>query len=334
MAAIPINLSLTDPQVIHSDDDGEERVFLQILQDLVNCQKDPAKAAQEITTIIVDDCEKSFAKWSDPSTRTFDTDGHPDVSIAYGWQHMLWHALRQIGEVVPADHPGQHSLVSFLAELQQQPDHKLKGVEIYDKYDYDYELCWKKDYDRFYAWLSKLVAVFFHPSDTASFAKRQRYLNFSAFLARLLASGVMDTDGISPLSNGYFDINPFRASDGNLKLELDVDLYESQVEAVAIWIDLAGTVTYDMCKRGYDVESKSCKGAVWTWNRAKERLKSVARAEGKLSQKTCETARQTLEIMKKIEQEYSATSAGDKLGLCFTAEEQREWYWELEDEDY
>lgn len=86
------------------DNHPDEKLINETLEALVNKKVSSKDAAQKIDSIIIGDLKRA------------ETDSRP-----LGWEHYLWDSIGRSAMVIPAEHPGQESLVTFLQDIQRLP---------------------------------------------------------------------------------------------------------------------------------------------------------------------------------------------------------------------
>ncbi|KAJ6440032.1 MFS monocarboxylate transporter [Purpureocillium lavendulum] len=292
--AAAISLNLSDP-----DDCKAEVQIAGILQGLVNGSASPAAAARDIDKIIVDGCQQEA----------------PNPS---GWQKYLWDCLGKSAMVVPSNHPGQDSLISLLEELQRLPRHEVPeqvGDEVFQKELWT--LTPENKYEGLEQWLWELDQGTFtatrqvEDSQTSAIS----YANFSAFLARLLASEVAEATRLSAL------IRPSPFATGNpLTSAAYTDVseaarhYEPWACAAAQWILHAVDVLYEMCDKETIVEIGKQKWTLALWNGWRSRFETVATTE-QFSSAARELASAALKKMAEAEKKGVVTNVVDKFGF-------------------
>ena len=80
----------------------------------------------------------------------------------------------------------------------------------------------------------------------------QQWLNYSAFLARLLAGGVVEILDGSDLVHGAFSERSPSAKSG-IDLTEDARRYEPHACGAAMWIIYAGDALFEMCEEDTDL---------------------------------------------------------------------------------
>ncbi|KAJ0108332.1 hypothetical protein J7T55_005309 [Diaporthe amygdali] len=244
--------------------DKHESQFTLVIQDLINGSIDPESAARTIDKIVVDECQEAFVSYTSVPNPTPEqlADGTILSPQPAGWEHFLWNCLGIAAMKLPADDASQDRLVSLVQELQRLPRHTvpwlaagcLKEKELWN-------LSRENGYAYFKQWLWELHEGHFAgrghiEKDTdASTA----YLNFSSFLARLLASYVVDTTSLCAL------IRPSSFAKSPLPAQ-----YEAYSNAGTQWIQYAGEALYEMCAKGaLEIGKKRWTQGLWNSWKAK-----------------------------------------------------------------
>nr|POE94698.1 hypothetical protein CFP56_16935 [Quercus suber] len=274
MASIHLNIS-------YPDDTEEEKVIVEQLQSLVDSDTSPRSCAEKIDHVIVADCAGS--------------------SIL-GWQHHLWNCIGKAAMDVPANHPGQDNLVTFLLELQRLPRHRITyhvGEEVFEKEMWS--LTPANRYDGFEQWMWDLnqgIPVGAPQADRSD-DPAPSYQNFSAFLARLLSGGVVEATRLSALVRPslFGDKSPSGSSAAR---------YEPYVCAAAQWILHAGRALFEMCEKETVVEIGPYKWTPAVWKMWKVKFVTVLEME-QFGEKCHELVARVVERMSEIEQEGVTT---------------------------
>ncbi|GJN75028.1 hypothetical protein PLICBS_009124 [Purpureocillium lilacinum] len=292
--ASPISLALSNP-----DDDKSLVLIANTLRDFVNGIVAAAAAARDIDKVIVDECQAD--------------DPQPS-----GWQKYLWNCIGKAAMEIPADHPGQDRLVRLLQELQRLPRHGVPekvGDEIFQKELW--VLTPENKYDGLEQWLWELDQGSFTGTQQveSSEAAATSYVNFSAFLARLLHSEVVEATRLcalirpSPFATG----NPLTSTAYPDASEA-AQHYEPWAVAAGQWILHAAEVLYEMGEKETLTEIGRQKWTPALWNGWKSRFAAVANAE-EFSSKAREVASKALEKMAEVEREGVTTNVVDTFGF-------------------
>lgn len=146
-----IDLGLLDPS-----DPAPDKEVAAALEDLVNGSLDPFGAAKTIDEVIRADLRVAYASYTsqpDPTLEQLE-EGLVRKPNPAGWQRFLWLGLGAVALRVPADHPGQDGVVTFLQELVRLPRHKVPEV-VGDEKDVRETELWVKDtaYDDLEQWM-------------------------------------------------------------------------------------------------------------------------------------------------------------------------------------
>ncbi|KAI1658878.1 hypothetical protein F4813DRAFT_355000 [Daldinia decipiens] len=245
--------------------DAKKRIVA-TLQDLVNDTESPGSAAKIIHGVIIDDCRDAYTSYNSVSNLTAEQIESSTVRTPKpgGWMEYLWDCLGRAAMRVPADHKGQDRLVDLLQELQQLPKSPVPEFVAGEMRE---TLLWnitkETRYEGLTQWLWDLDQGNFNgaPRQVESDPNAATaYINFSAFLARLLASGVADTNTLSALRRP----SPFATSHQD-HIVRDLPRYEPYAAAAAQWILYAGDVLFELCEKRILVEvgSLTYSRALW-----------------------------------------------------------------------
>lgn len=224
--------------------DRHESQFTTVIRDLINGSVDPASAARSIDKIVVDECQEAFVSYTSVPNPTPEqlADGTVLSPRPAGWEFFLWNCLGIAAMKLPADDASQDRLVSLVQELQRLPRRAVPSLTAGRLGEKElWNLSRENGYAYFGDWLSELHEGHFvgrgHiEKDTAA---STAYLNFSSFLARLLASYIVDTTGRCALIRpSSFARSPISAR------------YEAYSNAATQWIEYAGEALYEMCEKG------------------------------------------------------------------------------------
>lgn len=233
-----------DPLDAEFTKDKHESQFTTVIRELINGSVDPASAARTIDKIVSDQCQEAFASYTSLPNPTPEqlADGTVSSPQPAGWECFLWNCLGIAAMKLPADDASQDRLVSLVQELQRLPRRAVPSLTAGCLGEKElWNLSPENGYAYFGDWLSELNEGHFvgrgHiERDTAA---SMAYLNFSSFLARLLASHIVETTGLCALIRpSSFVRSPISAR------------YEAYSNAGAQWIRYAGEALYEMCEKG------------------------------------------------------------------------------------
>ncbi|UNI19641.1 hypothetical protein JDV02_005816 [Purpureocillium takamizusanense] len=290
-----ISLGLSDP-----DDCKSEVDIANTLQDLVNGATDSASGARDIDKVVVDECRQT------------------DNPRPSGWQRYLWDCLGKAAMAVPADHPGQDRLVELLRELQRLPRHEVPekvGDELFHKELW--VLAPENKYDGFEQQLWELDQGTFTATQQVerSEAIAASYVNFSAFLARLLAGAVVEATRLSALirPSPFATVNPLTSA-AYADASEAARHYEPWASAAAQWILRAADALHEMCEGETLIEIGRQKWTPALWDGWKSRFAAVAKTE-QFGGRARELASAALERMAEAESKGVTTNVGDKFGF-------------------
>ncbi|KAG8417536.1 hypothetical protein J3458_005033 [Metarhizium acridum] len=214
--------------------------------------------------------------------------------------------------VVPHDHNSQNLLVALLQQLQRLPRHRVPhkvGDEVVHKElwvltpenKYDGLEQWLWEIDQGFTGTQRQVKHVESVEETASL-----YINFSSFLARLLASGVVETTRQSAL------IRPSAFATRNPETCLPED-YQPWASAAAQWVIYAGDALYELCKKEVTTEIGKQKWTLSLWEEWKSKFE-VAKSE-KFSAKTRAFASAAFEKMGEAERNGVTTNVAVSFGF-------------------
>ncbi|KAI1464531.1 uncharacterized protein F4812DRAFT_467115 [Daldinia caldariorum] len=266
------------------------------LQNLVNNVESPESAAGIIHGVIVDDCRDAHAAYLALPNPTLEqiTSGAVRTPNPRGWMEYLWDCVGRAAMKVPADHGGQERLIGLLQELQKLPK---DPVPEFSDGQMREKVLWNitKDtgYEGFPQWLCDL--------DQGNFSGPRQleedpnaataYVNFSAFLARLLASGIADTNTLSALRRP----SPFATSHQD-RILLDLSLHEPYAAAAAQWIIYAGDTLFELSEKRVLVEVGGLRYSRALWQAWGVKFKALAESD-QASAEVREFSRQALDKM-------------------------------------
>ncbi|KAK8016990.1 hypothetical protein PG993_015179 [Apiospora rasikravindrae] len=179
---------------------------------------------------------------------------------------------------VPHNHSGQDHLANFLQGLLHLPPRTFQYMSVYgDEVEYTF---WEenRENDRFCQSMRLLDHGPAHPLE---------YINFSAFLARVFARGVVDTTRFCALITDeflglYWPYNK------------QADRSEPYVLAAAQWMTHAGAAMWEMCeKKAYAAKGFNLK---W-WDRWQARFEQVSVNDSGFGNQAREAAAEALKQM-------------------------------------
>ncbi|KAK7961706.1 uncharacterized protein PG986_002531 [Apiospora aurea] len=274
-----------NPCPIGPDDDEIDRQLKTALQDLVNGGVESTTAAKIVDNLIVSDCQRAYEAHS----ASLRSNNKPKENGEYtetfskppGWAGYLWRAIGKAAIAVPHNHRGQDHLVSFLQELPHLPPRTFQYISgSGDLVDYTF---WEDDRrnDQFCQNMRLL--------DT-------EYVNFSAFLARVFARGVVDTTRFCALVTKEFL---------GLYWPYNKQAYRSEpyVLAAAQWMTHAGAAMWEMCeKKAYAAKGFNPKW--WGWWQA--RFAQVAEDDSGFSEQAREASAEALKQMAVLKEDGCA----------------------------
>ncbi|POR34425.1 Uncharacterized protein TPAR_05393 [Tolypocladium paradoxum] len=310
-----INLGLFDPS-----DPASDKEVAAALEDLVNGTLEPFGAAKTIDEVIRADVQEAYTSYTSQPHPTPEQleDGIVRKPSPAGWQRFLWLSLGEVALRVPADHPGQQSVVAFLQELPRLPRHKVPEV-IGDTKEVREKELWAQDtaYDGFEQWMYEVNEGNFMARQTPSGDPDAavKYLNFSALMARLLAGGVIDTSRLSalrspsPFAVGKPLISPVHPDPADAARH-----YEPWLSAAAQWILHAGEALFELCEKKAFRELGS---QVWTrtqWDGWKLKFEAASK-EDRLSTQARQLASKALTQMAEVEKQGVKESVFEALGF-------------------
>lgn len=131
------------------------------------------------------------------------------------------------------------------------------------------------------------------------------YINFSAFLARLLAGQVAEATRLSAL------IRPSAFATQNAEI---YENYEPWASAAAQWILYSGEALYEMCDRETIIEIGKQKWTIALWNAWRSKFKIVAETD-RFSTQARTFASAALEKMAEVEKNGVTTDVVAKFGF-------------------
>ncbi|KAK6829784.1 hypothetical protein PG987_010368 [Apiospora arundinis] len=256
----PLDLGLADPS-----DDETDRQLKGALQELVDGEAEAAAIAKRISTLVVSDCERDYeahrASLSNSPPKDDENNNKTackPFSSPVGWIAYLWRTIGQAAIAIPHSHSGQDRLVSLLQELWRLPPqtiHYISGDDVEEEYTF-----WESDENDQFCQNMRLLDSDANPTNPA------KYVNFSAFLARVFARGLVDTTRFCALITGEF-----------LGLRWPYNKRpekgEPHVLAAAQWVAHAGPALWEMCEK----KAYAAKGfnPTW-WARWRDRFGQVA----------------------------------------------------------
>ncbi|KAF3063701.1 hypothetical protein GL218_02607 [Daldinia childiae] len=249
----------------YEGDSDTEKKIVATLQDLVDNRESPESAAKIINGVIIDDCRDAYTSYnsvSDPTAEQIES-GAVRAPKPSGWMGYLWDCLGRAAMKVPVDHKGQDRLVYLLLALQQLPKSPVPEFVAGEMRE---TILWnvtkETRYEGLTQWLWDLDQGNFNgarqvESDPSA---ATAYTNFSAFLARLLASGVADTNTLSALRRP----SPFATTHQDHILQ-ELPRHEPYAAAAAQWIIYAGDALFELCEKRILVEVGSLRYSKALW---------------------------------------------------------------------
>lgn len=306
------------------DYDEYESQLITIIQDLVDGSVDCASAAQTVDKIVVDECQEAFVSHTSAPSPTPEqlADGTIRGPQPAGWQRFLWDILGSAAMRVPAEDAGQDRLVGLVQELRRLPRHSAPWLASGPGSPREMEL-WRLSRENGYAcfeqWLWELHEGHFAGLGSPGAGRRPgaaaAYLNFSAFLARLLAAHVVDATRLCAL---VIRPSPFARSPAISAR------YEPYSDAATQWIRYAGEALYEMCEKGVIAEIGSPRWTRARWDTWKAKFAVVAE-DDEFTRDGRERARMALDRMAQIETKGIVGIGGsvvENLGFIIPEEEE------------
>jgi hypothetical protein len=257
------------------DNHPDEKLVNETLEALVNKKTSPKDAAQKIDSIIIGDLKRAA------------TDSRP-----LGWEHYLWDSIGRSAMVIPAEHPGQEYLVTFLQDIQQLPKTTIPYRENEKGHE---KVFWSLNAANGYSGLAQwlwelkegeerlssgiLLQALTHCKQ-GGFARHERpnedssYLrqNFAAFLAKLLAAGMVEATRLSGLIRPSLFATTGPSSS-------NAHQYEEALLDAAQWIFYAGDALYEMCEKETLIEIPGPKWTPAVWASWKAKFDQAGQAE-------------------------------------------------------
>ncbi|KAH8595874.1 hypothetical protein B0O99DRAFT_621656 [Bisporella sp. PMI_857] len=322
-------MSLIELNIAQAGDDESSKQIKTTFHNLVNGIVDSATAAQEIDKIIVNDCREAYISYTSvpkPTAEQIETRSirTPDPA---GWLQLLWNSFGKAAMVIPYNHVGQDRLVSLLQELQRIPLHKVPWFvsdKVIEKELYD--LTHANGYDYFQQWLWELDQGHFigHQTVETDPEAAVAYLNFSAFLGRLLAGGITAGLSLSALirrPESPFCMQKIAWTAKSADSAEQAKRYQPYASAAAQWILYAGDALYELCDK--DISGLGVKWSRTLWDSWKAKFNEVAE-DKRFSDATRDLVRQAIECMVQLEQGNGATGIVQKFGLTSWREDENE----------
>ncbi|KND91997.1 hypothetical protein TOPH_03376 [Tolypocladium ophioglossoides CBS 100239] len=316
-----LTLNISDP-----GDSKADKEITDTLQSLVNGSIDPAAAAHVIDKTVVTDCQEGLASYTsvpNPTSSQLE-DGTIRAPYPAGWLKFLWDCVGKAAMEVPSDHPGQDRLVTLLQELQRLPRHsvpELVAGELSER-----ELWTSTPANRFEGlelWLWELDQGTFTAAQQveSSHSVAASYVNFSAFLARLLAGGVEEATRMSAL----IQPSPFGTSSPLISPKYPdaaeaARHYEPYASAAAQWVFHAGDALFEMCEKGVIIDIGKQRWTRALWNGWKAKFDTIAKAD-RFSSQCRSLATQAVERMTQIEKSGTSSNIVDRFGFMSTEED-------------
>ncbi|XXH05598.1 hypothetical protein Hte_012030 [Hypoxylon texense] len=297
----PVVLDLLEP-----GDSAADVKIITTLQGLVDGLLEPRAAAETIDAEIVRDCQEAYVSYTSvpsPSPEQLENKTIRAPQPA-GWIKFLWDCVGKAAMKVPANHAGQDRLVSLLYELQQLPKHRVPWLAAGNLIEKElWSLNAKNGYEGLNQWLWELDQGHFTGGRQVEQdpAAALEYVNYSAFLARLLAKGVAEVTRLSALTLR----SPFHRSFPSLaKTDIDsaeaVRHYEPYACAAAQWMIFAAEALCEMCNEGVLVAIGEQRWTQGLWDARKTNFEYVARDE-RFSEQARDYAAQAAERMVQAE---------------------------------
>lgn len=337
-------MSLLDLKLDRPEDDESSKRIKIIFHDVVNGVQDPASAAKVIDSVIVKDCEEAFISYTSVSNSTTEQieNGRIRTPQPDEWLQLLWNSFGQAAIVIPFDHPGQDRLVSLLQGLQRMPLHKVPWFysdKIIDKKIYN--LTPENGYDYFQQWLWELdqgehlqlivsislTSLFLgqfigHQTVETDMKAAAEYMNFSAFLARLLAGGISAGIGLSALIRR--PESPFctQRIAWTAKFADSFEQgqrYQPYACAAAQWIIYAGDSLSELCNN--DIRGFGVKWSRTLWDSWKAKFEEVV-DDKRFIDSARDLARKAVVCMIQLEEGKGKTGTVQKFGLTSWREEE------------
>ncbi|KAI0378211.1 hypothetical protein F5Y04DRAFT_291450 [Hypomontagnella monticulosa] len=285
--SIPLNL-------LDADDTDSEKKVATAIQNLVDGSLDPTAAAKLIHQTIIDDCRDAQASLtSASSTAPEQSEKGPQPD---GWMKFVWDCLGKAAMKVPADHEAQDKLIALVQELQQLPKTRIPWVAVGGATETTlWELTKENGYAGLAQWLWELNEGTFTQYMKGNSSAATAYLNFSAFLSRLFASGTADTIRLSAL------LRPSPFATGALSsMVRDADQYQPYVSAGAQWILHAGNTLYELCEDHILIEVGKQRFTKTLWLSWKVKFEALGE-EDEFSTEVRDIARRAVAAMDQIE---------------------------------
>lgn len=141
------------------------------------------------------------------------------------------------------------------------------------------------------------------PSEDVSFLSR----NFAAFVARLLANGIVEATRLSDLVRPSL----FAAKSPSAS---NAEQYNDSLRAASQWILYAGDALYEMCQKETLIEIPGPKWTPAVWSGWKVKFEDAAES-GHLNVAGCEDAEQALAHMGRIEERGVTTNVCETFGF-------------------
>ncbi|THU77461.1 hypothetical protein K435DRAFT_846183 [Dendrothele bispora CBS 962.96] len=304
-----ITLNISD-----STDSLAEKNIASTLQDLVNGTITPDFAAHAIDSVIISECQEAYKSYTN-STQEHLANGTIEEPSPSGWSKYLWDCMGRSAMVVPADHPGQVLLVQMLQQLQCMPPHtapELYGDKIIAKTLW--VLTARNGYDGLEQWMWELDQGHFNGHGLKS-EHTVAYLNFSAFLACLLAHGIAEVTRLSALIRP----SPFGARGPSYMIKqfdsaTALHQYEGYASAAAQWILYAGNALYEMCQKDVLIEIGKQRWTMNVWESWKTKFDAISK-DARFTPQIQELARKTTGMMGKIETEDMKGNIVEQFGF-------------------
>ncbi|KJZ74996.1 hypothetical protein HIM_05482 [Hirsutella minnesotensis 3608] len=295
---------------LNISDDGDSEADKEVigaLDALVNGFISPDKAAVYIDTTIAKDCQEAHVSYTSPSRPSLTSGGEVNrTPSTSGWLKFLWDCIAKSSMAIPFDHSGQDRLAALLLELQRLPRHDVP--ELYQGLE---QWLWEIDQGHFTG--TRQVET----SSSAATA----YMNFSAFIARLFANGIVETSRLCALIRpSPFALSKPLASTRYSDPAEAAQHYEPYASAAAQWILFAGEDLFIMCQQNVILQVGKQKWTRALWDSWKAKFLIIAKAEQFSSQARGFATRALERIAETERSKASSTSVVEKFGFMSATE--------------
>ncbi|KAI0010912.1 hypothetical protein F4779DRAFT_575958, partial [Xylariaceae sp. FL0662B] len=319
-----IVLGLSQP----GDSEAETKI-INALQGLVDGSLDPASAAQAIDKIIILDCQEAYDSYTAISNSTSEQVGDGTVRSPepVGWMKFVWDCLGKAAMRIPTTHPGQDRLVRLLQELERLPRRSVPWLATGRLTEKQlWELTPATKYEGLEQWLWELDQGTFTGTRQAERDPTVglKYINFSAFLARLLANGLVETTRLSALIRPSPFATPFSSFSKRYTDPGEAARhFEVYASAAAQWIIFAANALYEMCDKGVLADVGKQRWTRSLWNSWSSNFQAVTK-EDHFSASARDHAAQAIRHMKQLE-EHGTKDEGNivqKFGFVLPEEDE------------